>query len=134
MKPARHLLTGDSCPLHRIPAQPSPQTSKEVSLVLHTETSQISLLSLPPQSRDNQASQTLLDDPHFSGDLHPLNWPESSPSYQSMEPRAGSGSEGPVGVMGEPGFIKKATVRAEGEVGDAGKGAAKSSRPRKLLG
>lgn len=31
-----------------------------------------------------------------------------------MEPRAGSGSEGQVGVMGEPGFIKEAIVRARG--------------------
>lgn len=31
-----------------------------------------------------------------------------------MQPRADSGSEGQVGVMGEPGFIKEATVRARG--------------------
>lgn len=51
-----------------------------------------------------------------------------------MEPRAGSGGEGQVGVLAEPGFIKEATVRAEGEVRGVGRGAAKSSRPPKLLG
>ena len=43
-----------------------------------------------------------------------LNWTANSPSYQSMEPRVGSSSEGQVGVMGESGFIKDATVRARG--------------------
>jgi hypothetical protein len=31
-----------------------------------------------------------------------------------MEPRAGSSSEGHVGVIGKPGFIKEATARAKG--------------------
>ena len=44
----------------------------------------------------------------------PLNWTKNSPSYQSMEPRVGSSSEGQVGVMEESGFIKGATVRARG--------------------
>lgn len=50
-----------------------------------------------------------------------------------MEPRAGSGGEGQVGVLGEPGFIKEATVRAEGEVRGVGRGAAKSSKAFRII-
>lgn len=54
-----HLLTGEP-PFHFSPrSQPSPKTSKESSLVLHADPSKISLLSPPPQIRENQGFQTL---------------------------------------------------------------------------
>lgn len=62
-----HLLMGEPTPLFtQISVQPSP---KEPSLVLHTEPSKISLSSPPPQLRENQAFQTLLNNPHLSGDI-----------------------------------------------------------------
>lgn len=70
-------------------------------------------------------------DPLYGGSLY---WTGNSLSYQSMEPRAGGSSEGQVAVIKEPSFIKEATGSAKGGGEGGSRDAAKSSRPRKLLG
>ena len=111
-----HLSIGESPLYFSLRSQPSPETSKN-PLLFPMQTPPRSPSYVPLPSSERIKPFNLLNDPNFGVETWsscPLNWIANSPSYQSMEPRVGSSSEGQVGVMEESGFIKDATVRARG--------------------